>query len=188
MLTRPCVLLEPPNCCNGTAGRSKEAAGVEAEPLLWWLKGCRGCRMEVHWSPQWSLNGRYRSAKGGKMVVQGRQKRRSNWNRMFTKVRICTGRPMADPCASILRPRQCVCFPPASFERPVSNQPPWWPLCDCFEHVQNFIATRASMARSEHPIYYPWTNKATFQPSLGLQRRPGQFSVGQGKHKVAVPV
>ena len=45
------------------------------------------------------------------------------------------GRQMADPCASILRPRRCACLPPASFERPVSDR-----------HAQNFTATMASMA------------------------------------------
>ena len=50
--------------------------------------GGRGRRMEAQWSPQWSLNGRYWSDKGGKVVVQGRQKHRSNWRTLFTTVRI----------------------------------------------------------------------------------------------------
>ena len=85
------------------------------------------------------------------------------------------GRPMADHCASILLPRRCVCLPPASFEWPVSDRPPWRPLCDCFEHAQNFTAIMASMAMPERPVYHPWTTKATVLPPFCLQRRPGQF-------------
>ena len=128
--------------------------------------------MEAQWSPQWSLNGRHWSSKGGTMVVQGRQTCRSNWYTMFA---FLTGRPMADHCASILRPRRCVCLHPASFERPVSDRPPRRPLCDCFEHAQNFTATIASMAMPERPVYHPWTTKATVLPPFCLQRRPGQF-------------
>ena len=128
--------------------------------------------MEAQWSPQWSLNGRHWSSKGGTMVVQGRQTSRSNWNTMFA---FLTGRPMADHCASILRPRRCACLHPASFERPVSDRPPRRPLCDCFEHAQNFTATMASMAMPERPVYHPWTTKATVLPPFCLQRRPGQF-------------
>ena len=103
------------------------------------------------------------------MVVQGRQTCRSNWYTMFA---FLTGRPMADHCASILRLRWCVCLHPASFERPVSDRPPRRPLCDCFEHAQNFMA---SMAMPERPVYHPWTTKATVLPPFCLQRRPGQF-------------
>ena len=133
--------------------------------------------MEAQWSPQWSLNGRHWSSKGGTMVVQGRQTCRSNWyiDTLIHNVRILTGRPMADHCASILRPRRCVCLHPASFERPVSDRPPRRPLCDCFEHAQNFTATMASMAMPERPVYHPWTTKATVLPPFCLQRRPGQF-------------
>ena len=128
--------------------------------------------MEAQWSPQWSLNGRHWSSKGGTMVVQGRQTSRSNWYTMFA---FLTGRPMADHCASILRPRRCVCLHPASFERPVSDRSSRRPLCDCFEHAQNFTATMASMAMPERPVYHPWTTKATVLPPFCLQRRPGQF-------------
>ena len=61
---------------------------VEREPLPLWLKCCRGRRMEAQWSPQWSPNGRYWSAKGGTVMVQGSQKHRSNWYTMFKTVRI----------------------------------------------------------------------------------------------------
>ena len=134
-----------------------------------------GRRMGAQWSPQCSLNGRYWSAKGGTMGVQGRQKHRSNWYTMFTTVCIFTGRPMADLCASILRPRRCACLSPASFEWPVSDRLPRRPLCDCCEYAQNFTAAMASMARSERPLCHPWTTKATIRSPLCLQRRPGKF-------------
>ena len=151
---------------------SHKEGRVKAEPLPWWPKCCRGRWMEAQWSPQWSLNGRHWSAKGGTMVVQGRQTCRSNWYTMFA---FFTGRPMADHCASILRPRRWVCLHPASFERPVSDRPPRRPLCDCFEHAQNITTTMASMAMSERPLCHPWTTKATVLPPLCLQRRPDQF-------------
>ena len=100
-----------------------------------------------------------------------------------------TGPPMANPCAFILRPRGCVCLPPSSFERPVSAQPPRRPLCDCFEHAQNFTATVAFMARSERPLCHPWTTKATLRPPFCLQRRPSQFCGSSTEaQKVAAPV
>ena len=88
---------------------------MEAEPLPWWLKGCRGRRMEAQWSPQWSPNGRYWSAKGGTVEVQGRQQHHSNWYTMFTTVRIVLRgdqwptpvHPFCDPgdaCAFLLPP------------------------------------------------------------------------------------
>ena len=83
--------------------------------------------------------------------------------------------PTIDHYASILRPRRCVCLHPVPFERPVSDRPPRWPLCDCFEHAQNFTATMASMAMSERPMCHPWATKATVRPPFCLQRRPGQF-------------
>ena len=145
--------------------------------------------MEAQWSSQWSLNGRYWSAKGGAMVVhvQGRQKRSSNWYIMFTTVRIylrcdqwpTTVRPFCDhgdACAFLL-----------SF---LSDLPPRRPLCDCFEHAQNFTATVASMVMSERPVYHPWTNKTTVLPPFCVQRRPGQLSgyvVVQGRHNGRSP-
>ena len=148
---------------------------MKAETLPRWFKGYRSRRMEAQWSPQWSLNGRYWAVKGGTMVIQGRQKRRSNWYTMFTTVRIFTGQQVADHCISILRPRRCVRRPLASFERPVSDRRPKQTLCDCFEHAQNFTATMASMARSERPVYHPLTTKANVRPPFCLQRRLGQF-------------
>ena len=112
------------------------------------------------WSPNGVTvvaTGRDWLAKGGTMVVQGRQKYHSNWYPMFSTVRIFYGRPMADSCASILWPLWYVYLPPASFERPVSDRPHRRPSCDCFEPAQNFMAAR--------PMCHPWTIKATFVPS-----------------------
>ena len=113
----PCAFLGRPKLLQWHNSSRKEGR-VKAEPLPLWLKCCRGRWMEAQCSPQWSLNGRHWSAKGGTMVVQGRQTCRSNWYTMFA---FFTERPMADHCASILRPRRCVCLHPASFERPTSS-------------------------------------------------------------------
>ena len=160
---------------------------MEAGALPWWLKVCRGHRMEARESPQWSPNGRYRSAKGGTVVVQGRQKRRLNWCIVFTTVCIFTGRQMADHCASILRPRRCVWLPPASFGWSVSDRHPQRLLCDCLEHAQNFTATMASMAIYGRPVYRPWTIKAIVRPPFCLQRRPDQFCGRTREHKGGSP-
>ena len=40
--------------------------------------------VEAEWWSQWSLNTRYKSTKGGTIVVRGRQKHRSYWKIMFT--------------------------------------------------------------------------------------------------------
>ena len=148
--TTPVRSLNHQNCCSGTTGRAKEEE--------WRQNHCHD---------------RYWSAKGGTVVVQGRQKHRTNWYTMFTTVRIIW--PVADPCASILWPQWCACLLPASFERPMSDRPPRWPLGDCFEHAQNFTATMTPMAGSKRPLRHPRTTKANFLPSLCLQRRPGQF-------------
>ena len=107
---------------------------------------------------------------------------------VYNSTHCFTGRPMADPCASILRPRRCVCLPPASFERSVSDRPPRRPLCDCFEHAQNFRATMASMVRSERPLCHPWTTKTTSLPPLCLQRRPGEFNGRTGEPERSPPL
>ena len=118
-------------------------------------QGCGGRRMEVLWSPQWPLNGRYW---------------RSNLNTMLTKVCIFHGatndRPLCIPWLW-----RCACLPSVSFEWTVSDRLPWWPLWTC----SKFTATMASMVGSERPVYYPWTTKTAFRLLLCLQRRPGQF-------------
>ena len=101
---------------------------------------------------------------------------------VYNRTHVLTGRPMADPCVSILRPWRCVCRPPASFERSVNDRPPRRPLCDCFEHAQNFTATIASIAKFERPLRHPWTTKATLRPPLCLRWLP-VFVVTQGRRK-----
>ena len=66
--------------------------------------------------------------KGGRSIAQ-------IGNNVYNCTNYVTGRPMADPYESILRPQQCACLPPASFEQPVSDRPPRRRLCDNFEHA-----------------------------------------------------
>ena len=162
--------LNDQSCCSGTTGRAKKAE---------WRQNHRHGGSSVAVVAEWRHSGRHSDRS---MDAIGRPKeaqwwykegrRVANWYTMFA---FLTGRPMADHCASILRPRRCVCLHPASFERPVSDRPSRRPLCDCFEHAQNFTATMASMAMPERPVYHPWTTKATVLPPFCLQRRPGQF-------------
>ena len=77
-----------------------------------------------------------------------------DWRENLQQNASFTLRPLGDHCASILQPRQCLCLPSASFEPPLSNPSPRRPLCDCFEHVQKFKATMASMTKSETPVYH----------------------------------
>ena len=92
------------------------------------------------------------------------------------------GRPLC--IYSVTSAAMCV---PSSFERPMNDRPARWPLCDCFEHAQNFTATMTSIAMSERPLCQPWLTKATFQPPLCLQRWPSQLAVAQGGHKGRSP-
>ena len=101
----------------------------------------------------------------------------------FAVERMCTWRSLADHYASILQPRQCSCVPSASFERPLSDQPPRRPFCDCFEHVQNLMATMASMAilnvlcttfeRPRQPCCLVWASNGDLV----------SFMVARGRHK-----
>ena len=70
---------------------------------------------------------------------------------VYNSMHCFTGWPMTDLCASILRPRRCVCLPPASFVRPVSDRLPRWPLCDCFENAQNFTVTMGEVGTCSVP-------------------------------------
>ena len=140
--------------------------------------------MEAQWSPQWSLNGRHWSAKGGTMVVQGRQTCRSNWYIMFA---FFTGRPMADHCASILRPRRCVCFPLP-------------PLSDLWatDLLGDLCATVLNMLKTSRRPWRPWRCLNVLCATL---ERPGQpfglpsayngdlasFVVAQGRDKGRSP-
>ena len=150
--------------CIDTAGRAKEQNHCHDSMVVVVAKWRQSGRHSDH-----SMN-----AIGRPKEAHGREKHRSGWCTMFTTVRFFTGRPMADPCAYILHPWRCVCLPSASFEQPVSEQTPRQPLCDCFEHAQNFT-NMASMARCERPLCHPWTTMATVWLPLCLQRRHGQF-------------
>ena len=165
--------LNDQSCCSGATGHAKEAE---------WRQNHRqgGWRFAV--VAEWRHSGRNCDRS---MDAIGRPKEAQGWYKEGRSVAqidtqcsqqyvFFTGRSMADHCASIL-PRRCVCLPPASFERPVSDRHPRRPLCDCFEHAQNFTATMVTMAMSECPVYHHWTTKATVLPPFCLQRRPGQF-------------
>ena len=140
-------------CCNGATGRAKEA-----EPLPRWLKGCRGHWMEAQWSPLWSLNGRYRSAKGGTMVVQGRQKRCSNWYTVFTTVRIfygaTNGRPLYIHSATMAMCVPSSCLLRATCERPTSS------------------ATVLNMLKTSRRPWRPWRCLNVLCTTIERQRQP----------------
>ena len=121
---------------------------------------------------QWTLLVDQRRHKGGTKETEASLKLIHN---VYNSAYFFTGRPKANHCTSILRPRRYMRLPPASFEQQVSDRPPRRPLCDCFEHAQNFTATIASLARSGCSLCHLLTTKATFRPPLCLQRRPGQF-------------
>ena len=161
-------------CCSGATGRTKEAE--------WRQNHCQG-GWRVAVVAEWRHSGRHCDRS---MDAIGRPKEAQWWCKEGRSVAqidtqcsqqyvFFTERPMADHCASILPPWRCVCLPLASFERPVSDRPPRRPLCDCFEHAQNFTATMASMAMFERPVCHHWATKATVLPPFCLQRRPGQF-------------
>ena len=168
--------LNDQSCCSSATGRTKEAE--------WRENHCQGgSRIAV--VAEWRYSGRHCDRS---MDAIGRPKEAPWWYKEgrsvaqidtqgFTTVRIFYGATLGRPLCihSYLQPRRCVCRPPASFERPVSDRPPRRPLCDCFESAQNFTATMASMAMSERPVYHPWTTKATVRPPFCLQWRPSQF-------------
>ena len=146
--------------------------------------------MEAQWSPQWSLNGRYRLAKGGTMVVQRRQKLRSNWDAMFTTVRICL-RGDQWPTLCIHSATTAMRVPhPASFERPVSDR-----------HPRRLCATVwawCSKLHGDHGVHGEvWTSSvpptierlmANFQPPMCLQRQPGKLCSRTGEAQRSQPL
>ena len=56
--------------CNWSHKLRRQSGGRTSRKNHWWLKGCRGRRMEAQWSPHRSLNGLYWSAKGGTMETE----------------------------------------------------------------------------------------------------------------------
>ena len=127
---------------------------MEAGPLPRWLKGC----MVAEWRHSSrhcdrSMDAIVRPKEAQWWYKEGRSVAQID-TQCSQQYVFFMGRPMADDCASILPPWRCVCLRTASFERPVSDRPPRRPLCDCFEHAQNFTATMASIAMSERPVYH----------------------------------
>ena len=137
--------------------------------------------MEAEWLPQWSLNGRYRSAKGGTMVAQGKQKHCSNWYTLFTPVHIFYGatnsQPLCIHCAitAIRVPSSCLLW--ATCERPTSSA----------TFVMNMLKTSRRSWR-------PWRGLNILCASLEPPRQPfglicafngglASFVVAQERHK-----
>ena len=146
-----------------------------------WLEGCHGRRTEVQCLPQSSFNTRYWSPRRVTEEAERKQKHRPDWGIIFAKQRIHV-RSLDNHCAPITQPRQCVCPPSATFERTSSDKPPRRPAWDCFENVQNFTATMASMVMPEHQVYHPWMAKANgllWAPNSDL----ASFIVARGRHK-----
>ena len=137
--------------------------------------------METRLSPQWSLSIHYWSTKGGAMVVQGRQKHRSNLNTLFTTVR------------NFLRGDQwpTIVYPICDHGDAYASSYLVWAACELPIPVAVFVrlfwtnwkfaenhentTSIASMARSERPVHHSWTTRANPLPPVCLQRRLGQF-------------
>ena len=169
--------LDTKNCCSGTTGRPKE--------VEWRPNHCHGgsrVAMVAEWRHIGQLNDRSMDAIGGIRQVEASLKLIHN---VYNSTHFFTGRPMADHCTSILRPRWCVCLPHASFKRPVSDRPPRHrrPLCDCFEHAQNFTATMASMARSERLCATLERLRQHFSLHWAFNGDLARHVVAQGRHK-----
>ena len=72
-----------------------------------------------------------------------------------------TGRPMADHCASILPPWRCLCLPPSSFERPVSDRPP-----------RRLCATVLNMLKTSRRPWRPWRCLNVLCTTIERPRQP----------------
>ena len=89
-------------------------------------------------SPQPSFSAHYWLAKEG--AEEAEEKTEASPQLMESDLQqkaFLTWEPLVNHCAAILQSQRCVCLPSASFERPLSNQPPHRHLWDCFEHAQN---------------------------------------------------
>ena len=116
-----------------------------------------------------------RSHRGGRNVV--------HIEGLSFAVERVTWRSLTDHCASILQPRRCSCVPSASFERPLSDQPPRSPsLPPSTNLLGDPSATVLNMFKTWWRPWRPWrllnvlctTFERPRQPRR-VQRRPGQF-------------
>ena len=138
--------------------------------------------------PQWSLslNGRYWSAKGGTLVVEGRQKHRANWYTMFSTARIfygvTNGRPLCIYSATTAMRVPSSCLPWAIWERPTSSA--------------TFV--RPNMLKTSRRVWRPWRGlnilcatlerpRQTFSLLCAVNGDLDSFVVAQGKHKSRGP-
>jgi hypothetical protein len=146
---------------------------LPASPVLplchLWRPTLNGRTVVATVNVQWTPLVAERRHKGGRREAEGRQKHRPE---IYPAT---IGQP---PCLHSATTAMAVppfCLPSAFLLPPLRNQQPWRPLCDRFEHVQNFTATMASMAMSVPPVCHLGTTKATILPPLSVQRRPGNF-------------
>ena len=107
-------------CCSGRTGHAKE--------VEWRQNHCHGgSRVAV--VAEWRHSGRHSDRS---MDAIGRPNEAQWWykggrniaqidTQCLQQYAFFYGATNGDPCASILRPRRCVCLPPASFERPTSS-------------------------------------------------------------------
>ena len=107
--TTPVPSFNDQSCCRGTTGHAKEAE--------WRQNYCQGGSW-VAVVAEWRRRGRHSDRS---MDAIGRPKEAQWWSRkaeaslkLIHNIHNSTERPMADHCASILRPRRCLCLPPAS--------------------------------------------------------------------------
>ena len=133
---------------------------------------------------QWTLLVGQRSHNGGTRKAVASLKLIHN---VHNSSHFFTGRPMADHCASNLRPWRCVCLPPASFEPPLGDRPPRRPFCDCL-----------NMLKTSRRPWRPWQCLNVLRTTLERPRQPfgllsafhddlASFVVAQGKHKGRSP-
>ena len=82
--------------------------------------GCRGRRMEAPWSPQWSLNGRYWSAKGGTMVVK-ESRSVAKIDTQYSQYGETNGRPLCIHTAPTAMSVPSSCLLCSTCDRPTSS-------------------------------------------------------------------
>ena len=145
LLHDPCASAEPPHCdcCSSTTGRAKEAE--------WRQNHCRGGSRDVVVA-EWRHSGRHSDHSMDAMVGQRRHNSGTREaeaslkliHNVYNSTHFYWAANLADPCASILRPRRCVCLPPASFERPASDL-----IGDVHATILNMLKTPWRLCKSE---------------------------------------
>ena len=144
--------------------------------------------MEAQWSPQWPLNGRYWSAKGDTVVVQGRQKHRINWYTMFTTVQIIL---WGDQWQTHVHPFCDHGNARLFLLHPVDDL---WVT----DILGKFCATVLNMLKTSRRPWRPWRGLAVLCATLERPKQPfcllcafngdlASFMVARGRHKGRSP-